>query len=69
MTAIDKKEFLRQEKETLEVEKLKAEIAKLPLEVQKIMSYMKQGNTRNILLTVAVTVAIMGLLFKMFGLK
>jgi hypothetical protein len=57
MTTID-------EKEILEIEKLKAELAKLPLEVQKIKSDMKQGNTRNVLLAVAVTVAIMTFFFK-----
>jgi len=69
MTTLNEKEFNRQEREILEVEKLKAELAKLPLEVQKIMSDMKQGNMRNILLSIAVTVAIMGLLFKVFGVK
>lgn len=61
--------YEEQERETLEIEKLKGEIAKLPLEVQKIMSDMKQGNVRNILLSIAVTVAIMSFMFKTFGVS
>ena len=60
MTTID-------EKEILEIEKLKGEIAKLPLEVQKIMSDMKQGNTRNIILAVGVTAGIVSAFFKIVG--
>ena len=57
MTTID-------EKEILEIEKLKAELLKLPLDIDNAREALKQGSHRNILLTVAVTTAIVTAYFK-----
>ena len=57
MTTID-------EKEILEIQKLKADISKMPLEIEKMVTDMRHSSQRNVLLTVAVTTALVSAYFK-----
>lgn len=52
------------ENELLEIEKIKADIAKMPLEIEKMVTDMRHSSQRNVLLSVAVTTAIVSAYFK-----
>ncbi|MDF1883054.1 hypothetical protein JHD49_03795 [Sulfurimonas sp. SAG-AH-194-C21] len=55
---------INEEKEILEIQKLKADISKMPLEIEKMVRDMRHSSQRNVLLTVAVTTALVSAYFK-----
>jgi len=67
MTTVDEKEILEIEKLKAEYKRIILDIEKNPLDIQKMVTDMRHSSQRNVLLAIAVTIAVVTAFFKIQG--